>query len=286
MAAQTFTPLARGLLGAFGAGSFGTGVYAVLARGDGTGTGVLLAFGGVLLVVALLGERPVSLKLGDTELRFRAASAEAAVDRLALAAESERRGDPAEAARLRAQAEALLDVAGPLAAEYGALRRAMPSGRARTAAMESVVAQAHVLARGTDLDPAAVRDWLRDGDEEQRVTALALMRARPELRDFHGILTAIQEPRTPFEHFQSLRLAKAYATDPATRTDQLWAIAATVRAARRAGMPRDSDRRRMADRVLELLDARLGFPGSEPPGAAPDARAGGEPGPEPRPGTE
>jgi hypothetical protein len=229
--------------------------------------------------VALLGERLESVKLGDAELRFRAANAEAAVDRLARAAESERRGDPAEAARLRAQAEALLDAAGPLAAEYGALRRAMPSGPQRTVAMESVVARAHALARETDLDPAAVRDWLRDGDEEQRVTALALMRHRPELRDLQGLLTALQEPRSPFEHFQSLRLAKAYAADPATRTDQLWAIAATVRAARRAGMPRDSDRRRMADRVIELTDARLGFPDSGARG--PGRGAEGEPGEEP-----
>jgi hypothetical protein len=44
-------------------------------------------------------------------------------------------------------------------------------------------------------------------------------------------------------------------------------------------MPRDSDRRRMADRVIELTDARLGFPDSGARG--PGRGAEGEPGEEP-----
>ncbi|SDQ35118.1 hypothetical protein [Thermostaphylospora chromogena] len=104
------SPLSLGMrlvLGALGAGSFGTGVVAVFVTENGTGSAVLLAFGGLLLVFALIGERIESIGLGDATVRLRAEAAE----RLALAEESERRGRSAEAGRLRAEARALLDAA-------------------------------------------------------------------------------------------------------------------------------------------------------------------------------
>ncbi len=62
--------------GPLGVGSFGTGVLAVFVSTNGTGTGVLLAFGGAALVVALLGGRIESVEFGGTTLRLRAAAAE------------------------------------------------------------------------------------------------------------------------------------------------------------------------------------------------------------------
>lgn len=79
-ASSLFTPVLRVLTGLLGAGSFGTGVLAVFVTQNGTGTGVLLAFGGVLLVLALLGNRIESFELGGAKLRLRAAAA----DRFAL----------------------------------------------------------------------------------------------------------------------------------------------------------------------------------------------------------
>jgi hypothetical protein len=71
-----FTPVLRVLTGLLGAASFGTRVFAVFVTQNGTGTGVLLAFGGVLLVLALLGDRIESFEFGGATLRLRAAAAE------------------------------------------------------------------------------------------------------------------------------------------------------------------------------------------------------------------
>lgn len=123
-APSPFTPGLRLLMGLLGVGSFGAGVLAVFVTENGTGAGVLLAFGGVLLVLALLGNRIESFEFGGAKLRLRAAAAE----RFALAEESERRGDTATADRLRAEAQALLEAAGPIAADYWSVRRSMRPG--------------------------------------------------------------------------------------------------------------------------------------------------------------
>lgn len=138
------------------------GVAAVFLSANGTGTGVLVAFGGIVLVLALLGDRIESLEFGGTKLKLRAAAAE----KFALAEDSENRGDSATAARLRAEAQALLDAAGPIAAEYRTVRGSMPSGPARTMAMERVVADARKLADEQAFDPAVVLRWLREGNDE------------------------------------------------------------------------------------------------------------------------
>jgi len=64
-----------------------------------------------VLVLALLGDRIDSLELGGTKLKLRAA----AVQKFALAEESESRGDSVTASRLRAEGHALLGAAGPIA---------------------------------------------------------------------------------------------------------------------------------------------------------------------------
>lgn len=61
-----FTPVLRTLTGLLGAASFGTGVLTVFVTRNGTGTGVLFAFGGVLLALALFGNRIESFELGSS----------------------------------------------------------------------------------------------------------------------------------------------------------------------------------------------------------------------------
>ncbi|MEV6684818.1 hypothetical protein AB0N28_05695, partial [Streptomyces sp. NPDC051130] len=71
-----FTPALRMLTALMGAGSFGLGALAVFATQNGTGAAALIAFGGVLVLVALLGSRIESLEFGGATLRIRAAAAE------------------------------------------------------------------------------------------------------------------------------------------------------------------------------------------------------------------
>ncbi|MGW2020337.1 hypothetical protein [Streptomyces sp. NPDC001927] len=147
-----FTPALRTLTVLLGAGSFGLGAHAVFATQNGTGAAALIVFGGVLLLLALLGSRVESLEFGGATLRLRAAAAE----RFALAEESERLGDIATAHQLRAEARTLLDAAGPIAADYGSVRGSMRPGAARTQALEDVVARARRLAQEQSFESAEV----------------------------------------------------------------------------------------------------------------------------------
>lgn len=179
----------RVLLGVLGAASFAAGVAAVFITENGTGTGVLIALGGVLLVLALLGDRVESFEFGGSKLKMRAAAAE----KFTLAEDSENRGDTETATLLRAEARALLEAAGPIASEYRAVRGSTPAGQARTRALERTVARARRLAVEQSFEPGEVVRWLRDGSEEERITALAMMQAKPALRDFGAALAAIKD---------------------------------------------------------------------------------------------
>lgn len=244
---STFTALLRVLLGLLGAGSFGAGTVAVFVTQNGTGSAVLLAFGGVLLVLALLGDRIETLEFGGAQLKLRAAAAE----RYALAEESAERGDDARAEALRAEARTLLEAAGPVAAHYRAIRGSMRAGHDRTRALEAVVSQARDLAARQPFAPEEVSRWLRDGNEEQRVTALGLMQAKPELRDFEAMLGAIADPRSPFEQYHALRLASAM-VDSLDEVRRI-RLARTIRDARGFRFRRDSERWQLSEEILERL---------------------------------
>ncbi|MGH3345118.1 MAG: hypothetical protein ACRDPK_20050 [Carbonactinosporaceae bacterium] len=248
-----FTPGPRMLLGLLGAGSFGTGVLAVFVTENGTGTGVLLALGAVMLVLALLGDRIESLEYGGARLRMRAAAAE----RFALADESERRGDVATADQLRAEGHALLGAAGPIAADYREVRGSMPAGPERTRAMEGVVARARRLSTEQQFEPAEVLRWLQAGSDEERVTALAMMQARRELRNFDAVLAAIEHSRSAFEQYHAMSLATDMIDDLDAEQLRLLAEAVKVQRGWRFGRDdTDSGRWRLSEDILRRVDGR------------------------------
>ncbi|MFD9096958.1 hypothetical protein [Streptomyces collinus] len=252
--ALLFTPVLRMLTGLLGAMSFGTGVLAVFVTQNGTGTGVLLAFGGVLVVLALLGNRIESFEFGGTKLKLRAAAAE----RFAMAEESERSGDDATAGQLRAEAQALLAAAGPVAADYQAVRSSMRPGPERTRAMEEIMSRARRLPAERQLDAAEVLRWLRAGDDKDRVTALGIMQASRELRNFEAALAAVEDPRSAFEQYHAMLLTALMIDDlDATQQRRL----AEVVEAQRGSSSRfrdDIDRWRLSEDILARLQRRPG----------------------------
>ena len=171
-----------------------------------------------------------------------------------LAEESERRGDTATADRLRAEAQALLDAAGLIAADYWLVRRWMRPGPQRTRAMEDVVARARHLAEEQPFDPAEVARWLREGSEEKRITALAMMQAKRELRDFDAALAAIERSRSAFEQYYAMLLTAEMIDDldPAQRRRLVEAI----KAGRGLRFGRDTDRWQLSEDILRRLDGR------------------------------
>jgi len=247
-----FTPVLRVLTGLLGAASFGTGVFAVFVTQNGTGTGVLLAFGGILLVLALLGDRIESFEFGGATLRLRAAAAE----RFALAEESERQGDTTTANQLRAEAQALLDAAGPIAADYRSVRGSMRPSPERTRAMEEVVSRARRLSEEQPFEPAEVLHWLQEGSDEERITALAMMQASRELRNFEAALAAIEHSRSPFEQYHAMLLTAQMIDD--LDTTQLRQLAEVIRSQRGPRLRRDTDRWRLSEDILRRVDGRSG----------------------------
>ncbi|MFB0619338.1 hypothetical protein [Streptomyces sp. AGS-58] len=217
---------------------------------NGTGTGVLLAFGGVLLVLALLGNRIESFELGGASLRLRAAAAE----RFALAEESERQGDPTTAGQLRAEAQALLDAAGPIAASYRSVRRSMRPGPDRTRAMQEIVSRARRLSEEQPFEPAEVLRWLREGSDEERVTALAMMQASRELRNFDAALATIEHSRSAFEQYLAMLLTRLMIDD--LDAAQLRRLADIVKSQRGLRFRRDTDRWRLSEEILQRVEGR------------------------------
>jgi hypothetical protein len=245
-----FTPLLRVTLGLLGAGSFGLGVTAVFVTNNGTGTGVLLAIGAGLLVLALLGNGIESLEFGGAKLRLRAAAAA----KFALAEESEQRGDTAAADQLRAEGQALWKAAGPIVADYRSVRGSMSYGPERTAAMMKVVAQARRLAKEKTFDPAEVAGWLQEGREEQRVTALAMMQATSELRDLDAVLGAISDPRSGFEQHEALEVVRKMLDD--LDAAELLRVATVIGAQRgHEHILPDTDLWRLSDEILRRVEA-------------------------------
>ncbi|WP_406411269.1 hypothetical protein [Streptomyces sp. NBC_01614] len=216
------------------------------------GAGVLLAYGGVLLVLALLGNRIEGLEFGGAKLRLRAAAAE----RFALAEESERQGDAATANRLRAEAQALLDAAGPIAADYRSVRGAMRAGPERTWAMEDVVSRARYLAQKQSFEPTEVLRWLREGNDEDRVTALAMMQASRELRNFEAALEAVEHSRSAFEQYHAMLLAASMIDD--LDPTQLRRLAAVIKSQRGFHFRHDADRWQLSEEILRRVDERSG----------------------------
>lgn len=242
-----FTLGLRLLMGLLGAGSFGVGVLAVFRTQNGTGAGVLLTFGGILLVLAMLGNRIESLEVGGTKLRIRAAAAE----RFALAEEAERRGDTDTAERLRAEARALLDAARPIAADYRSVRGTMHPGPERTRALEEVVARARRLAAEQSFEPAEVLRYLREGSEEDRIVALVMMQGNRELRNFDAALEAIKHSRSAFEQYHAMRLTASMIDDLAPTQRQR--LAEAIKAQRGWRFHRDTDRWELSEHILRRL---------------------------------
>lgn len=235
-------------MGLLGVGSFGAGVLAVFVTENGTGAAVLLAFGGLMLVLALLGDRLESLEFGGAGLKLRAAAAE----RFALAEESERRGETAMADQLREEAQILMGAAKPLADNYRSVRSSMSPGPERTRAMEEVVAQARRLASEASFEPTAVLRWLREGTDGERITALALMQAKSELRHFEAVLAAVEVPRSAFEQYHAMRLLRDMITD--LDPPQLRQVAEVVRSQRGASLDSDTGRARLGEDILRRVD--------------------------------
>ncbi|MFC7328428.1 hypothetical protein [Marinactinospora rubrisoli] len=234
------------IAGCTGGAALVTGAVAVFTSDNEAGTTALLTVGGLLLLVGMFGHLVDSFEFNGTRVNLRKA-AEAA----ASARKAELEGDRDEAERLREQAVAFLEEARAPASEYRRLRTAMPPGQDRTAMLEDVMDRARGTAAKLRASPGDVAAWLRGDDEGERVTALAMMRERPDLRDPEAVLAAVEDPRSAFEHYHAMLLAAEMAGDlDAAQRDRL---VTTIERQRGRRYRAASDRWRVSERVLRAV---------------------------------
>ncbi|GAA5031676.1 hypothetical protein [Actinopolymorpha pittospori] len=191
------------LQGALGVASFGAGVAAVFMTDNGGGAVTLLLVGSVLLFLLLTDLDIRTMEWGGAKLTLSRKASELN----ARADEAASRGDLVQAKHLRERAQDLLEAMRPTASLYGTIRESISPGPERTRLLEQVAADARQEAATRTFEKEDVRQRLLGTAEGERITALAIMQERPELRDFDAVLATIDKSRSAFELYHALDLA-------------------------------------------------------------------------------
>jgi len=131
----------------------------------------------------------------------------------------------------------------------------MPEGRERTRAMESIMDRARELAGQGAFQPSEIISWLRDGSDEQRIIALAMMQAQPTLREFDALLATIKDPRSAFEQYHAMLLAKQMLDD--LDVEQRQSLAEVLKDEQSMRFPFDRGRRRLSQAILDSSETYL-----------------------------
>ena len=109
--------------------------------------------------------------------------------------------------------------------------------------------RARELAAQGAFQPSEVINWLRDGSDEQRITALAMMQAQPALWEFDAVLAAIRDPRSAFEQYHAMLLAKQMLDD--LSVEQRQGLAEVLKDERSMRFPFDRGHRRLSQAILD-----------------------------------
>jgi hypothetical protein len=200
--------LEAGVLAA-GVGLVAAGAVAVFITQNDAGTAALLAVGTVFVALAVVGDRIQTIRYRELEIKLAEQHAEHAERRADLAfraaAELESAGNPKEAAQLRSEALEELRELRSIGRSYQSTRATMPSGWERTTRMEDDFSRARQEANKQHPTPDQIARLLQ-GDDGERITALAAMAEIAELRDFDRVHRVIEECHSPFEQYHALRI--------------------------------------------------------------------------------
>ena len=235
----------RGLILGFAAAAFIVGVIALFVTSNDAGTAALLAISVILFALAIFADRIASIEAGGMKLVLVAA------EQLALADAAAGEGRNAEAARLRESAKTLLAMASPVSSDLERIRRTMAPGWERTNTLETVMGRARALAN-TYTSAQDVRHLFFAGTEEDRITAVGIMQARPELADVECLTDAVLHSRSAFEQYQALSAVLENVSLPPDGSRRREDLMAMVGEALSGGSisPGESDRRDLAEQIL------------------------------------
>jgi pyruvate/2-oxoglutarate dehydrogenase complex dihydrolipoamide acyltransferase (E2) component len=241
-------PRFRWVLALLGFGLLVAGCVATFVTTNDVGAASLVAGGFAFAALAYLGDRITRVRYGEFEADIGVVKKAEALVRAASVAEGA--GEPERAEDFRAEALETLNQLGSVGRSYEELRRSMPAGWERTQRMEHQVAEARRLAKEKGVDADQVRQLVASGTEGDRLAALGAMEAVPQARDFDLVLGLVSNPRTPFEHYHALLVAKGLVPELDERQQQrLTDTLSRQRTDRR--LAKDSDRRILIEDILQ-----------------------------------
>jgi hypothetical protein len=166
------------------------------------------------------------------------------------ALEAARRDQELDVAKVAARAALPRDT---VARAYEQVRAGMAPGAQRTLEMERLMSHVRREARQSELDASEVRSMFFDGDEGDRVRALALMQGDPSVRDVDVALAGIRESRSAFEQYHALRLAQGMLPSLDARQRQDLAGAIAEQRGRGGHIAPGTDRWYLSERILADL---------------------------------
>lgn len=230
-----------------GLAAFGGGATALFETDNGAGSLFLLGLGTLLVLLAGVGDRIQleSFELLGAKVKVR----EIVRRRLDLADAAGSAGE--QGVLMRRQALTLQRLAG-LYQLYEHVRAVEPVSDRRTATLDQLAVEMRASAREVEFDPAEVSVWFHEGSDVLRVVALNVMLARVECRDFAAVIKATDEPRTLFEQYYALMLARAMLPG-LDRLEQRLLSQAIERARSRRRFRRDVPLMALSDSILAAL---------------------------------
>ena len=237
----------RSLLALLGLGLVGVGVAAIFTTNSGTGSGILVGIGSLLVLFGAFSDQLESLRYGDLEIKL-----------LHKADEAASRGDLEEARTLKRAADIVGQRARKTATAYRSVRGGMPVGSERTRKMDAIIADARTDAHARDLDEEEVLSLLWTGSEGARVWALGVLQERPELVTPRAVLDAILHPDQMFDQYQALVLADKFIK---YGTSAIWTLERVGEAAHRqlhsGKLGTDRDSLSAARQILKDVPQRM-----------------------------
>jgi hypothetical protein len=234
--------------------AFTCGVIAVFVTDNGAGSSALLGAGLVLLLIAAFGDRIAKISGAGVEIEVRERAVRSAVQLERAAAELRQRGDDEGAARLTAEADALLglaEVARPTASAYERVRSTMPAGHERTRELTTIFIEARLKQPEEPEEASQLRELFSRGGEGERMYALGRMLANPSVRDLDVVLGGIRNSRSAFEQYYLLELAEEML--PSLQEDEREKLATTLDDEEKRYLKPGTDRWEVAKRIRAKL---------------------------------
>lgn len=226
--------------------SFVVGVVAVFTTTNEIGTAAMVAASAGLILVVVFADRIQILEAGP----IKATLPRQAAKQLEQAGVAEARGHVEEAQRLRASARLLLDGTAPVSTRHDTVQAEEP-GPQGAGMQHLLMSHTRALARAsTSAD--TVRALFGEGSDGDRLTAIAIMQARPELADPKILKAAVVDARSAHEQYQALVAIEKVIDASTPEVPQRQELVAIVRDAlgTSPGVSASTNRRAVAERII------------------------------------